>query len=89
MKKLLKACPGTQGYFIYVTFQGHRRAGCVHRKLREGLSCSHVSWELLLTLRLSNIWAVCLERNDDPVSIPLYLGIKGGGGEGVSLSFKD
>lgn len=40
-------------------------------------------------IQASNIWAVCLERNDDSVSIPLYLGIKGGGGEGVSISFKD
>lgn len=33
---------------------------------------------LLLTLRLSNVWAVCLERNDDSISIPLYLGGQAG-----------
>lgn len=32
-----------------------------------------MSWGLLLTFKLSNVWAVCLERNDS-ISIPLYLG---------------
>lgn len=45
----------------------------------EGLGCCHMSQGLLLPLKFSNVWAVCLERNDS-VSIALYLGGPAGRG---------
>lgn len=46
-----------------------------------------MSWRLLLTPRLSNVWADCLGKNDDSISIPLYLGGAGGGAVEESVSW--
>ena len=84
VKKRFKAQPGNQGCSMYVMSQDHLRAGCVHRKPREGLSCCHAHWAVPPTLRLSNVWAVCLEMMNPFPSCFIWEAGQGWAGESAS-----